>query len=229
MTMQLTMAREEVAVCASCGLPRSWDEPCYERANPDCVPCRLRHDEEQEACDSCEELSFDTYEEHIWLSPFDDEETATGFRFCQPCLDQGGNDPDGQQFYCDGCSREIASDNGRMIHYHILNACEMVCLRCIEEDLKRGGIATLDDEDILTQLFAGKPFGMFFNVGELEAEGWEPDPLYHDYRLDAGNAIKLGARAHGWHNSGRLIIIGYERLSIMGDEGYVTLYTKEAS
>jgi len=41
------------------------------------------------------------------------------------------------------------------------------------------------------------------------------------------DAVKLGARAHGWHKAGRLFIMGYENLSIMGNEGYVTLYTKE--
>ena len=96
--------------------------------------------------------------------------------------------------------------------------------------MKRGGIAAINDNDTLEGVFAGKLFGMFFNVGELENEGWTPDSLYHDYMVSGErDALKLGARAHGWHKSGRFIIIGYERLSIMGGEGYVTLYTKEAA
>ncbi len=232
MIAQLALNGTEVRVCTGCGLARDEAvEGYYPRQNERCAACRIRDGEELYECDGCGEdtLDGDLYTEAFYFSPFDDEERESGFRFCYPCIDQGNDNVDGTEFYCDGCERKIASDNGRMLYYRILNDCEQVCLKCIEEDLKAGGIAAIDDDAILERLFAGDNlFGMFFNVGELEAEGWTPDPLYHDYRCGGGEeTVKLGARAHGWHKAGRLIIVGYESLSIIGGVGYVTLFTKE--
>ena len=230
MIAQMNSDGEEVSVCLGCGLPDQIDP--YLRSQPTkCNDCRLREGEEREECTSCEDDTFiaDLFVEELFLSPFDDEPTVTGFKYCTPCLDQGNDNIDGTQFYCDGCSREILSDNGRMVHYRILNECEQICIKCISEDLLAGGIAALNDDGLLDGMFdRGQIFGMFFNVGELEGEGWTPDPDFHDYRVEAPSADALGARAQEHHEAGRLIIIEYERLSIIGDEGYVTLYTKEA-
>lgn len=233
MTAQLATDGTEVKVCTDCGMARSEGEGFYPLQNERCAECRIQSGEELAECDGCETEDFtaDMYEEAFFLSPFDEEESKTGFTYCRSCLDQGEDNVDGTQFYCDGCYRDIASDNGHMTHYRILNECETVCLQCIETDLKAGGVAAIGDDDLLDRMFAGQStFGMFFDVGELEAEGWTPDPLYTDYHIDGGlSLLKLGARAHGWHKSGRAFIIGYERLSIMGDKGCVTLFTKEAS
>ena len=229
MTAQLTTAGEEVSVCQGCGIADLI--PKFLRSQPTmCNDCRRQGGEEQEECTGCEADTFtaDLYEEALFFSPFDDEATDTGFKYCQECTDTGKDNEDGTQFYCDGCSREILSDNGRLIHYRLINECEQICIKCVGEALKAGGMAALNDEDMLGGLFnRGQIFGMFFNVGELTSEGWTADPDFHDYRVEAPHADELGARAKEHHEAGRLIIIEYERLSIMGDEGYVTLYTKE--
>lgn len=232
MNEQLTLQGDKVMTCKSCGLARpDRATATYTNiTNPHCTSCREEKGEVWEDCYICQEscLEGDLIAERYHFTPWDEEETESGFKYCLPCGDEGKGFDYDDVFWCDQCERPIALDNGRMCYYRILNECEQVCLRCIEETLKAEGIAGIEDGDRLERVFAGKPFGMFFNVGELEAEGWEPDPLYQDYLLDENTAIKIGARAHGWHKAGRLIIIGYERLSIVGDEGYVTLYTKEA-
>ena len=232
MIMQLAINGTEIAVCLGCGLPRLEVEDFYALQNERCGRCRLIGGEELIECSACEEKVFEeeAYVEALFMTPWDDEEKETGFTYCLSCVDHGADNPDGEVFYCDGCSRYIADGDGRMCYYRILNDCEQVCLNCIEEDLKRGGIAAIGDDNKLEEVFAGKSmFGMFFNVGELEAEGWTPDPLYHDVWIGEGrDAVKLGARAHGWYKGGRLVIIRYESMNIMGGEGYVTLYTKEA-
>ena len=225
---QATPTNEQVRVCHGCGIPRNESEPYYERLNARCVPCRLLAEEEQEHCDGCDEDAFDTYSESMFFSPFDDEEQDTGFTFCMPCLDGGRDDPDGERFNCDGCNRDIASTNGRMTHYRILNECEMVCLKCIEEGLKSGGVAAVGDDDLLADIFNGhKLFGMFFNVGELEDEGWTADPDFHNAVVGDGETMAaLGERCRWHHEAGRPFIVEYESLSIIGDEGYITLRVK---
>ncbi len=229
MTTQLTMEREEVAVCTGCRLARSTQPNYYARQHPQCEDCRAQNGEELTKCDVCEESDFtaDMYEEYIFMSPFDDEEQATGVAYCRPCVDRGANDPDGEFFTCDGCYRKIASDNGHITHYRILNDYKQICLKCIEDDLKQGGVAALNDDDLLEQVFKGQVFGMFFDVGELAAEGWTADPDYDDVVMDTARAGELGARCRLHHDAGRLFIIEYERLSIVRDEGYITLRTKQ--
>lgn len=226
---QLTTTLDQVRVCHGCGITRTEAEPYYERMNDLCVPCRLDRDEEREECTGCEEQTFvnDNYKEWMYFSPFDDEERETGDVYCQTCLDSGNDDPDGQKFYCDGCNRSIASDTGHMYNYRILNDCEMVCLKCISEELLAGGIAGLNDEDLLEDVFeARNVFGIFFNVGELESEGWTADELWNDRKTETRNLEELGKRCREHHEAGRAFIIEFERMSIMGDEGYITLRTK---
>ena len=232
MTTQLAINGQEVVVCKGCGTPRDEaTEGYYALQNERCFSCRIDVGEELRECDACEEdiLAGDLHEEWFYHSPFDDEEKRSGFSYCMSCLDQGSNDPDGELFRCDGCEREIASDNGRMLHYRILNECELVCLKCLEDDLKAGGIAAIDDDGLLERVFAGDSlFGMFFDVGELEAEGWTVDPDYDDALMSSERAPTLGARCREHHENGLAFIIGYESLGLVGGEGYVTLYTKES-
>ncbi len=218
MTAQATFTGEELAVCNGCGTV----------SDGRCDTCRLADGETEEACDHCEELRFEVnlIPEEVYFSPFDDEPTATGFKYCSTCYEQGEIESNDETFYCDGCYRDIMQDNGYLSQYRIIGDCEMLCLKCIEETLKSEGIAGFEDE-LDNVLERGKPFGMFFNVGELEGEGWKPVPGFTDHIVSgAYEAALLAELAKEEHEAGRLIIIGYERMSIMGDEGYVTLFSK---
>jgi len=218
MTTQATLTGEELQVCEGCGLP----------SEGRCDTCRLADGEEQEKCDHCEELRFEDsiLPEEVYFSPFDDDPTETGFTFCKTCYEQGEVDSNEETFYCDGCYRDIMVGNGYMQHYRIIGGCEMLCLKCVEETLKSEGIAGFEDE-LENVIEKGQPFGMFFNVGELEGEGWEPVPEFHNHLVSGADDMALLADlAKTEHEAGRLIIIGYESLSMMGDEGYVTLFSK---
>ncbi len=180
-----------------------------------CISC------EQEAAPGNELREF-----FMFFSPFDDEEQGTGCFYCNSCYEDGRAD-DGT-FHCDGCSRTISDSRGHLTHSRWVNE-RMECLRCVCEVLKAEGIAGYPD--MLQGLFVdGRLFGMFFNRGELEAEGWIGAPGFTD-TLVGGRGLTtpkaLGYQAQSLHEGGRMIIIGYENLSIMGDEGYVTLYSKE--
>ena len=220
---QSTFDGDTVKVCTGCGDALTYK---YERYNGTlCRVCRA-DTEDEVTCDGCDEtyLEGDVYEQSMYFDPWQVEEQSTGIRYCQSCIDRG-SDRDEGIFYCEECNRDISDSNGRMYYYRILNECEQVCLRCIETDLKAGGVAALNDEDLLDKIFAGESlFGMFFNVGELEAEGWVPVEPFNDVRVTSGKDI--GPACRKLFDAEQPFIIGYERMSIMGDEGYVTLFTK---
>lgn len=215
MSLQLTLTGELMPTCAGCGLP------CGE---PRCDACRVVAGEELEECGGCQTptLADDLYGQCYYLGPFEDEETESAFKLCQDCR-EGADDLDEDLFECDGCFRTITDSRGHHMHYRDTEAGRF-CLRCVEETLKAEGLAGFEDK--LEGLFAGNSlFGMFFNVGELEAEGWVAASGYSDRRIgEQADALALGAVARALHEAGERIIVGYERLSIVGDEGYVTLY-----
>jgi len=223
---QTTLEGKKQPVCVGCGCPRPpWATDTYTNVLKDrCTTCRLLAGEEQAECDGCQEwtLEDDLTEQCYYFSPFDDEESGTGFRYCVHCWDQGGLDEG--TFNCERCERQIAEDRGHMTYYRIIDECEMVCLQCVEEVLQDEGIAGFECE--MEKLFReGALFGMFFNVGEPEADGWERE-LYDVRVAGTEGAMVIADKARELHEDGRRILIGYERLSIMGDEGYVSLYSK---
>lgn len=230
MTEQLTLDGERVAACKGCGAPRpegrtaAWSDVEIDR----CRACRIAAGEELVLeCDSCltETFEAELYSETYFLSPFDDEATDGEARVCQDCWDASDGLEDGL-FWCDGCSRQITESRGHHMHYRVVDA-GMLCLACVEDTLRREGIAGFEVE--LEALFTeGRLFGMFFNIGDLEAAGWTG----HGYRtfIDREeSAMALAAEAKRLHEEGRLIIIGYESLAIGGSEGYVTLFSREAT
>ena len=130
-------------------------------------------------------------------------------------------------FMCDACYRQVivrCPSNGWHTYSRIINDCDQWCLRCVEDTLKTEGIAGFEAE--LEELFEqGRLFGMFFNVGELEAEGWTPER--HAFIDSEDGAKELAGQARLLHEQGRRIIIGYEALAIGNSEGHVTLFSKE--
>ena len=227
MTTQLTLTGEEAKVCTRCGTPRIIEYGIYNGDH--CRTCRA-DDEETKDCSSCDTptLELDLYAEHIYMTPWDEEEEPTGFVYCQSCIDQGRDRE--EHFYCDGCSRDIMESRGMVTFYRILNDCEQICLKCIQDELEEGGVAGVqDDGDTLRNFFRGKLFGMFFNVGELEEKGWRAVPFFGDRMIaDRDDARTIGRIAERLHKRGHAFILGYERLSTLGDEGWVTLYWNPA-
>lgn len=229
MNEQLTLEGEKQATCIGCGCARP---DCATDAYPNisldrCSACRVAYGEDTEDCDGCGEatLENDLNEQFFYMSPFDDEESGTGLKYCPSCWEQGESLDEGT-FYCDRCERQIADSNGHMTYYRLIDECEQVCLRCVEDVLRSHGIAGFEHE--LQELFEhGRLFGMFFNVGELEADGWEHE-LSNVCVGSTDEAMVIARKAQELHEDGRRIIIGYERLSIVGDEGYVTLFSKGA-
>jgi hypothetical protein len=123
-------------------------------------------------------------------------------------------------FHCEGCSRTVFETNGHMINYRIVHGDTQLCLRCFEAEYLEQGMALFEDE---------KPMGlhgMFFSQGD-------PEPLtagytYHErsifVRHDPTPVIKDVLKLM---DEGYKVVIGYERLSIVGDEGWISIFKKK--
>ena len=164
----------------------------------------------------------------IWTH--DSERRPVPYDVAQSCAEAIESDglTDFHYFMCEACGRTVIArcpQNGWNGYIRIINDCEQWCLACVESTLKEEGIAGFPGE--LEELFEyGRLFGMFFNVSELEGEGW----LATEQRTFVDgeeSAMRLAKEANRLHDQGRLIIIGYESLAIGGSEGYVTLFSKE--
>ena len=98
----------------------------------------------------------------------------------------------------------------------------MVCLKCYEDLIIENGV----ERDKLEK---GQIPGMFFSYGNLE-------PLHAGYREVEGftnffiscqwDSDRFRKKALELMDEGKRVVIGYERMAIGGDEGYVTLMEK---
>jgi hypothetical protein len=194
-----------------------------------CDDCHVYKGHELVECDGgCDNKNWseDMYKESFYFSPWDDEPSESGFTFCQDCMDSGYQDED--QFYCDWCSRDIATNNGYNSYYRFIEEGSMTCLKCVGDELKDNGLASFEGE--LELVIKGESlFGMFFDVGELEGQGWTAAEGFDNVLIDAGNRASVGDVIKSLNDAGRKVIIGYESLSIMGDEGYITVFSKEVA
>lgn len=172
---------------------------------------------------------WDTTPTIIWTHT--SERRPTLYNIAETCTEaiESPHLTDFHYFGCENCGRIVivrCPSNGWHSYQRIIDDCEEWCLACVESTLRAEGIAGFPSE-LKGVLEEGHLFGMFFNVGELEDEGW----LATDYRtfINGEESAKLLAiEAKRLHEQGRLIIIGYESLAIGGSEGYITLFSKEA-
>ena len=164
----------------------------------------------------------------IWTH--DSERRPVPYNIAQSCTEAIESDglTDFHYFLCEACDRTVivrCPQNGWNGYVRIINECEQWCLACVEATLKKEGIAGFPDE-LEELLNYGRLFGMFFNVSELEGEGWVATE-YRTFVSGEESAMQIAKEASKLHDQGQLIVIGYESLAITGSEGYVTLFSKE--
>lgn len=107
--------------------------------------------------------------------------------------------------------REAEDEAGEFIGY--------VCLACYERALFEEGCPRGAFE-------AGRIPGMFCDPSQLRDHGFEIVDGYKDYYISGDRARTFCDHALTLIDRGQLVIVDYERLSITGDEGTVTLWSK---
>lgn len=123
-------------------------------------------------------------------------------------------------FECANCLRMICEQNPRN-GWHTQSRWiddEQICLKCYEQSLLENGVP-------LESLENGALPGMFLNDNELRDAGFVL--MLDDYKVSGKKDAEIVCnRGIQWINEGKIVIVNYERMSIMGDEGYVSLWTK---
>lgn len=123
-------------------------------------------------------------------------------------------------FECADCRRTICEQNPRN-GWHTQSRWiedEQICLRCYEQHLLENGVS-------LESLENGTLPGMFLNDNELRDAGFVL--MLDNYKVSGKkNAEIVCNRGIQWIKEGKIVIVNYERMSIIGDEGYISLWTK---
>lgn len=161
--------------------------------------------------------------EELYHSAFDDEPEQVTRYFCSDeCNTKFYDCSDEQYFTCEDCYRTIATMAGRNNQYRVVDDSSMVCLRCYEQDILENGIPREKFEE-------KRISGMFFSGDNNEplAAGYEINPKFSNAFIQSQDSIdRYCATALKFIDRGYRVVTGYERLSIVGDEGYVTMFVK---
>jgi len=131
---------------------------------------------------------------------------------------------DFRYFTCYSCDRMIceqAPENGWHSQYRMVDDEFQICLKCYQEQLFSEGVSREQFED-------GVLPGMFFDSGEVRAEGFE-EVIGFDYVRVAGkqDAYRVCNKGIELIDAGHVVLVEYERMAIGGLEGYVTLWSKQ--
>jgi len=175
-------------------------------------------------CDNCWDKirKEDAINRTVYDSPFDYCEEEK--HFCSLECEQSYLS---EYFDCAECCRTIAESNGKLGYQRGIldpggNVIDYICLGCYEKDILINGIPRTSFEN-------QRMDGMFFNYGneEVKNEGFEIVEGFDYHFISSQEDInKYCKKALELIDKGKKVITCYERLSIMGDEGYVTMMVK---
>lgn len=169
----------------------------------------------------------------LYDSPFDKEGTEVAIHVendlgerLGPCdeLLEDHSFADFRFFECCSCLREICEQNpacGHQVQYRTTEDGSLICLQCYMAEIMEFGIPRekFEEEQIS---------GMFLIDREMKEAGFEKVDQFSNFMINS----KMRAEAYCKHalkriDAGYRIVTSYERLSIMGDEGEVTMWIKK--
>ena len=126
-----------------------------------------------------------------------------------------------QQFWCNYCCRFLPEDDGGMKYYRIVEVGEgvgeMKCLKCYEEDILENGMS---EKEFKKGTIPGM-FGL-----DVESYGYMSVKDYNNILVNRKKVEDLSNKALELMDEGYKVVCVYESLSVIGEEGYVSLYVK---
>ena len=153
-------------------------------------------------------------------SPWDKEPSENAY-CSEECLQNSENSyySDYSYQYCEHCGKNIivrCPSNGWREYFHYENG-ECFCVKCYQDFILENGI---DSE----KFEGGKIAGDFFDDEDLKKAGYKQES---EFFISGSNSIKeYCALALKFIKAGFKVVTNYERLSIIGDEGSITLWLK---
>ena len=186
-----------------------------------------RVDRMDQLCEMCREKNA---KESIYGEYFDSPWDTEGEmqHFCSEECREHNEDSSWTDFayrYCDGCSRcicERSPRNGWHTHFRIVNECELLCLKCYEEEILEKGCEE-------SSFSSGMIPGVFFSQDNHEPldAGYEVVDGYGYCSIASSTQAKQFCDAAiRLIESGNKVVVGYERMAIGGLEGCVTMFAK---
>jgi hypothetical protein len=158
----------------------------------------------------------------VFSRPFEDESSQKSF--CSEECERASREPDFAFVDCPHCERTIYEQNpsnGYMLQFRRFCG-EYICLKCYEELILEHGLPREYFEEQKLQ-------GMFFssdNSEPLEA-GFDYVDGFQDVFIQSQESVdKVCDTAMKLIDEGHKVLIGYERMSNCGGEGWISMFSK---
>ncbi len=164
-------------------------------------------------CECCEKNTAQTTVEIF--EPFEDKGYVMDI--CTDCDERG--DATSDSFYCQSCGRYIYFNNGMRDNMRTFYGTpDYSCVACWQKHALKDG---MDPDD-----FEGDTMrGDFFNDDDLVKAGFEKTGFSPFVSSQTGAGM-VNAYCRQMLAEGRKVVLCYERLSMLGDEGDVAVWTR---
>jgi len=181
---------------------------------------------EHVTCFVCEEQveknATDT--ETVYDSPWSDSRDVS---LCEECH---LNDDNSEFSYweCNVCNRKICQrnlGNGYQSWFKHSPDDELICCACYQEDRLKNGQA--EDDFLPDHTGCHHIQGDFYDDGDLEKAGFAKHSDWRHKKVSQRLAADYCNAAYQMIQNDHKVITQYRNLSIFGDEGYVTMWTKK--
>ena len=173
-------------------------------------------DKEKKECYFCEEEipdKIEYYDVSYHLNPWNED--TKDIKVCEECSNSGYESE--SYFMCETCNRNITLSNGITKWSRYIDE-ETICLKCLQEEYFENGIPKdkLENNSINA--------GMFYDNSDLIENGFtnkETKFIRSESSITQTNetCYKLSDKYK--------VIIKYERVSIIGNEGNISIWIKE--
>jgi len=153
----------------------------------------------------------------VYDSPFSDDTTI--YTFCSTACYESWRESDEVET-CEICGKLIRTSKGHHYNFRDING-GYICLACYMTDILANGVSK--------QSFIDRTLsGMFFDSGDLENAGYIPIPEYEYFAVGSKYSIDRYCNAAlEYIDKGYKVVTEYDDLSIMGNEGFVSMHVKK--
>lgn len=219
-------------LCPTCGRPSGVPIRRNVFDGPTITELREMAEADRRKCEACEVTGFKRDKRlngegwqsvEYWLSPFKDIEPLSEIKWV--CSDRCRDSYMEDTFYCDWCEREIVQSHGHRGYMRYLpDVGAVMCVACWQRLMLEQDEWAQDRIRQFAEV-VGAPIPCdFFDHGELEAHGFEE---YQDIFITGIDGVRtVRGIVKNLLDEGRGVIIDQGATSIMGDEGNVTIWTR---
>lgn len=180
---------------------------------------KIENKNEKNKCDQCGEIitnESNMIQTEVYNSAFDTESET--LYFCDEECESNFFDDGETYFFCERCNRNVIRQVGYNSHYRVVNG-ETMCVQCYQEEILKNGMHKESFEGSMIS-------GMFFNRGNKEVLSVGFKEYKSVFVTGTKTAEELNKELKEL-NETQKIVIAFENLSIIGNEGHIIIYIKD--